>query len=126
MSVDKNSSVAELRSELDRKRKRALDLQMSATDPDEWKNLNIIRWELEDLDRDLYLSQFIKNNEKLEKLIGQLEAASEAAKKIVETLKEIRNAVEEARSTLKTASSIFPELDAFYTEIEDMLKILHA
>ncbi len=126
MSVDKNSSVAELRSELDRKRKRALDLQMSATDPDEWKNLNIIRWELEDLDRDLYLSQFIKNNEKLEKLIGQLEAASEGAKKIVETLKEIRNAVEEARSTLKTASSIFPELDAFYTEIEDMLKILHA
>ena len=126
MSIDKNSSVAELRSELDRKRKRALDLQMSATDPEEWKNLNTIRWELEDLDRDLYLSQFIKNNEKLEKLIGQLAAAGEEAKKIVETLDEIRNAVKMARSTLKTASSIFPELDAFYTEIENMLKILHA
>jgi uncharacterized phage infection (PIP) family protein YhgE len=126
MSIDKNSSVAELRSELDRKRKRALDLQMSATDPDEWKNLNAIRWELEDLDRDLYLSQFIKNNEKLEKLIGLLEAAGEGAKKIVETLDEIKNAVKLARSTLKTASSIFPELDAFYTEVENMLKMLRA
>lgn len=124
MSVDKNSSVAELRSELDRKRKRALDLQTSTTDPDEWKNLNTIRWELEDLDRDLYLSQFIKNNEKLEKLIGQMEEASEGAKKIVETLNEIRNAVVKARSTLKAASSMFPELDSFYTEVEEMLKTL--
>ena len=126
MSVDKNSSVAELRDELDRKRRRAFDLQRSTTDPDELDNLSTIRWELEDLDRDLYLSQFIKNNDKLEKLIGQMEEATEGANKVVETLKEIRNAVVKARSTLKTASSMFPELDAFYTEVEQMLKTLRS
>jgi len=124
MNIDENSSVAELRSELDRKRKRALDLQMDTTDPDEWKHLNAVRWELEDLDTDLYLSRFIKNNDKLEKLIGQIEQAGEGARKIVETLKEIRTAVQTARSALEKASAMFPELDAFYTEIEKMLDTL--
>ena len=126
MTIDENSSVAELRTELDRKRKRALDLQMETTDPEEWKNLNVVRWELRDLDRDLYLSQFIKNNEQLEKLIGQMEQAVEGAQKIVETLKEIRSAVQTARSALKQASAMFPELDTFYTEIEKMLDTLRA
>ena len=62
MSLDKNSTVAELRTELERKRKRALDLQMNTTDMDEWKNLNAIRWELEDIDNDLYRSRFINRN----------------------------------------------------------------
>ncbi len=124
MTINENSSVAELRTELDRKRKRALDLQMDTTDPDEWKNLNTVRWELEDLDRDLYLSPFIKNNDTLEKLIGQMAQAGEGAKKIVETLKEIRSAVQTARSALNQASAMFPELDAFYQEIEKMLDTL--
>lgn len=126
MTIDENSSVAELRSELDRKRKRALDLQMDTTDPEEWKNLNLVRWELEDLDRDLYLSPFIKNNDRLEKLIGQMEEATEGAQKIVETLKKIRSALQTARSSLKKTSAMFPELDAFYTEIKKMLETLRA
>ena len=126
MILDETSSVAELRSELDRRRKRALDLQMDTTDPEEWKNLNIVRWELEDLDRDLYLSRFINNNDTLEKLIGRIEQAGGEAEKITETLKGIRKAVQGARKALKKASALFPDLDAYYKEIETMLETLRA
>jgi len=126
MNIDKNSSVAELRSELDRKRRNALDLQMNTTDPGDWNNLNTIRWELEDLDNDLYLSSFIRNNEKLEKLIGQIEEASEGAKKIVETLNSIKNAVQKARSALKTTSAMFTDINTFYKEIEALIEIFRS
>ncbi len=124
MSLNKNSSVAELRSELDRKRNRTLDLQTNTKDPDEWNNLNDIRWELEDLDNDLYLSQFIKNNEKLEKLIGEIEQSGEGARKIVATLNDAKKTLMRARDGLKKASAMFGELDNFYKETEALLKTL--
>ena len=64
MELNSDSTIAELRNELDRKRRKAIDLQMNTTDPDEWAVLNSLRWELEDLDKDIYLGHFIKNNDK--------------------------------------------------------------
>jgi len=124
MSLNGNNSVAELRSELDRKRKRALDLQTNTTDPEEWKNLNAIRWELEDIDNDLYRSQFIKNNEKLKKLIGQIKQSGEKARKIIATLNDAKKALKKARSELKSTSAMFGELNNFYTETEALLETL--
>jgi len=124
MSLDGNSSVAELRSELDFKRRRALDLQLNTKDADEWKNLNAIRWELEDLDNDLYQSQFIKNNEKLEKLIGQIEKSGEEAAKIVTTLNKAKEVLQKARQQLKQTSPIVGQQDAFYRETEELLAVL--
>ena len=124
MSLDKNSTVAELRSELDRKRKRALDLQMNTTDMDEWKNLNAIRWELEDIDNDLYRSRFIKNNEKLEKLIDQIDRSGEDAGKIIETLNNAKDVLQKARTELKSVSAMFGELNNFYMETEELLEAM--
>jgi DNA repair ATPase RecN len=124
MSIDNNSSVAEVRSELDRKRRRALDLQTSSTDPNEWNNLNTIRWDLEDLDTDLYLSQFIKNNDKLEILIGQIQKSGEKAEKIAATLQNVSETLQKARAELKNASAMFGELDCFYKEIDELIKTL--
>lgn len=124
MSLDKNSTVAELRTELERKRKRALDLQMNTTDMDEWKNLNAIRWELEDIDNDLYRSQFIKNNESLARLIDQIDSSVEDARKIVETLNNAKEVLQKARAELKNASAMFGELNNFYQETEELLAVI--
>jgi hypothetical protein len=124
MNIDKNSSVAELRSELDRKRKRALDMQTSTTDAAEWKTLNALRWGLQDLDNDIYLNQFIKNDDLINSLIGQIDQASEGAKKIVSTLNNVKTVLQQARQELKEASAMFKELDAFYTETETLLNVL--
>ncbi len=124
MSLDKNSTIADLRSELDRKGKRALDLQTNTTDPTEWSNLNAIRWELEDLDNDLYLSQFVKNNDKINKLIGQITESSKKAKKILATLEEAKKILSKARTELQQTSAMFNELEGFYNETEALLIVL--
>ncbi|RLJ17469.1 hypothetical protein DJ031_14200 [bacterium endosymbiont of Escarpia laminata] len=124
MSLDKNSTIADLRSELDRKGKRALDLQTNTTDPTEWSNLNAIRWELEDLDNDLYLSQFVKNNDKINKLIGQIAESSKKAKKILVTLDEAQKILSKARTELQQTSAMFDELEGFYNETETLLIVL--
>ena len=126
MAVNRQSTVAELRNELDGKRRRALELQANTTDEGEWSQLNTIRWELEDLDKDLYLSQFIKNNDKLEKLISEVEASTEQAQKIVQTLEEARRAVQGAREKLKQTSPMFEELNNFLAETEAMLNVIRA
>ncbi|RLJ17332.1 hypothetical protein DJ030_14890 [bacterium endosymbiont of Escarpia laminata] len=124
MSLDKNSTITDLRSELDRKGKRALDLQTNTTDPTEWSNLNAIRWELEDLDNDLYLSQFVKNNDKINKLIGQIAESSKKAKKILVTLDEAQKILSKARTELQQTSAMFDELEGFYNETETLLIVL--
>lgn len=124
MNIDKNSNFSELRSELDRKRRRAVELQTITTDPGEWSNLNTIRWDLEDLDKDLYLSQFTKNNDKLEVLIGKIKETSDKAKRISDTLENVTETLRTARAELKDASALFGELDCFYKEIDGLTKIL--
>ncbi|MHC4553023.1 MAG: hypothetical protein ACYSUT_09715 [Planctomycetota bacterium] len=124
MHIDKNSSVAELRSELDRKRRQTLEFQATTTDPVEWSNLNVIRWDLEDLDKDIYLSQFIKNNDKLEKLIGKIEQATQEAQKIKTTLDNVLASLKKAREELKQNSAIFEELSHFYTEVDGLIDVL--
>jgi hypothetical protein len=124
MDLDKNSSVAELRSELDRKRKRVLDMQTNTTDAAEWKMLNGLRWGLQDLDNDIYLNQFIKNDDLIKKLIGQIGQAGEEAKKIISTLENVKTVLQEARTSLKKTSAMFKELDSFYRETESLLKVL--
>jgi hypothetical protein len=124
MIMDKNNTVAELRSELDQKRKRILDMQTGTTDPAEWKALNTLRWGFQDLDNDIYLSQFIKNNDLIEKLIGQVDQAGEEAKKIVITLNNLKETLQKAHEELKKTSAMFKELDAFYTETEALLNVL--
>ncbi len=121
MGLGKNNTVAEMRSELDRKRKRALDLQANTTDAEEWQNLNTIRWDLEDLDNDLYRSQFVRNNDKLEVLIGQIKQADKEGTRIISTLNDIKGAVQRARLALQSISSMFDELDTFYKETEALL-----
>ena len=101
MELNTNSSIAELRNELDRKRRKAIDLQMNTTDPDEWALLNSLRWELEDLDKDIYLGQFIKNNDKLSKLVGEIENATAEAQKLVETLENFEQALEVTREKIR-------------------------
>jgi hypothetical protein len=124
MDLDKNSSVAELRSELDRKRKRVLDMQTNTTDAAEWKMLNDLRWGLQDLDNDIYLNQFIKNDDLIKKLIVQIGQAGEEAKKIISTLENVKTVLQEARTSLKKTSAMFKELDSFYRETESLLKVL--
>jgi hypothetical protein len=126
MDLDKNNSVAELRSELDRKRKRAVDMQTNTTDATEWKMLNDLRWGLQDLDNDIYLSQFIKNDDLIEKLIGQIGQAGEEAKKIMSTLNNVKTVLQKARTDLKKTSAMFKELDAFFRETESLLNALNA
>ena len=124
MKLHRNSSVAELRGELDNKRKRALDMQAGTTDAAERRALNALRWGLQDLDNDIYLNQFIKNDDLIKSLIGQIDAATAEAKKIGSTLDHIKAVIEKARGELKQTSLMFSELDAFYSETEKLLEIL--
>jgi len=124
MKLSENNTVAELRSELDRKRKKALELQMNTSDPEEWSGLNSLRWELEDLDKDLYLAQFIKNSDKLAKLVNQIESAAAEAQKLVKTLAEIEQVLKDARGKLKAASPLLDELSSFLDEVEETLQII--
>lgn len=126
MIVSTSSTIAELRSELERKRNQAQELQMNTTDPDEWAGMNTLRWELEDLDKDLYLNQFIKNNDRLEKLIGQIKSASADAQKLVETIAGVEQAVNDARGKLKSTSSMFDEMARFLDDIDRMIKVIKA
>lgn len=126
MSLTSQSTVAELRSELDRKRRRALDLQAATGDAEEWAVLNTLRWELEDLDRDLYQGQFIRNNDRLEKLVAHIESATDDAQRILRTLDEVRAAVSRAREKIRSTSSIFGEMDAFLVETETLLDVIRA
>jgi len=126
MSLTSQSTVAELRSELDTKRRRALDLQAATDDAEEWAVLNTLRWELEDLDRDLYQGQFIRNNDRLERLVAQIESATDDAQRILRTLDEVRAAVSRAREKIRSTSSIFGEMDVFLVETEALLDVIRA
>lgn len=126
MNLNTNSSVSELRTELERKRKKAQDLQMNTTDPDEWATLNTLRWELEDLDKDIYLGQFIKNNDKLAKLLGEIEASTEASQKLIKTIGEVEQALKDARDKLKSTSPMLAEIKIFLDEVEETMKVIKA
>ena len=124
MSLNTRNTIAELRNELDSKRNRAKELQSKTTVTDEWKNLNNIRWELEDLDNDIYKSQFIKNNQKISTLINQINNAQDDAKKIIKTIDEINSAIKSARSKLKNTSKMLTELNNFYNETEELISLI--
>jgi hypothetical protein len=124
MELNSDSSIAELRNELDRKRRKAIDLQMNTTDPDEWAVLNSLRWELEDLDKDIYLGHFIKNNDKLSKLVGEIENATIEAQKLVNTITEIEEVLIEARAKIKTTSPMLDEITIFLNDVEKTMEIL--
>jgi cell fate (sporulation/competence/biofilm development) regulator YlbF (YheA/YmcA/DUF963 family) len=126
MKLSTNSSVAELRNEIERKRKKAQELQMNTTDPDEWASLNILRWELEDLDKDLYLSQFIKNTDKLAKLVGKIEGATTEAQKLVNIIEDVEQALKSARAKLKSSSPMINEIKGFLDEVDAMMKVMKA
>ncbi len=126
MILNTNSSVAELRNEIERKRKKANELQMNTTDPEEWDSLNTLRWELEDLDKDLYLSQFIKNTDMLAKLVGEIEKATTAAQKLINTIKEVELAITTARDKLKATSPMIAEMKGFLDEVDTMMAVFKA
>lgn len=126
MDLSTNSSIAELRNEIERKRKKAQELQMNITDRDEWAILNTLRWELEDLDTDIYLDQFIKNNDKIAKLAGEIEAATTEAQKLIKTIGEIEQALKDARIKLKNTSPMFVEITSFFDELEETMKVIKA
>lgn len=126
MNLSTNSSIAELRNEIERKRKKAQELQLNITDRDEWATLNTLRWELEDLDTDIYLGQFIKNNDKIAKLVGVIEDATTEAQKLIKTIGEIEQALKAARTKLKNTSPMLVEITSFLDEVEDTLKVIKA
>lgn len=126
MNLTMNSSVAELRNELEGKRKRAIELQMNTTDPDEWATINSLRWELEDLDKDIYLSQFIKNNDKIAKLVGNIEDSTTGAQKLIITIGEIEQALSDARAKVKSTSPMIDEITIFLNDVEKTMKVLKA
>lgn len=124
VTITQSSNVADLRSELERKRREAVDLQLRTTSPTDWSNLNVIRWQLEDLDKDLYASQFIQNNEKIKKLVGEIAAATLEAQKIIDTIDSAVKAVTTARKALKKTSKIFDDTKRFLSETERLLEVL--
>lgn len=126
MNLTTNNSVAELRNELERKRRKAQELQMNTTDPDEWATLNTLRWELEDLDKDIYLGQFIKNNDKLAKLSGEIKEATKESQKLVKTIGEVEQALKDTRDKLKSSSPLIEEINSFLDEVEETIKVMKA
>ena len=126
MNINASSTSAELRNELERKRSKAQELQLDTTDPDDWAALNTLRWELEDLDKDIYLAQFIKNNEKLSKLTGVIKQDTTDSKKIVKTIDDIEQSVKNAREKLKSTSQMFNEITSFMDDIDEMINVLKA
>ena len=125
-TITANSSIADLRSELERKRREVVDLQLRTTSQTDWSNLNVIRWQLEDLDNDHYVSQFIRNNDKIRKLVGEIEAATLEAQKIVDTIDSAVKAVKNARKALKKTSRMFADTKRFLSETEAILSALKA
>jgi len=123
-TIDQSSNIAALRSELERKRREVVDLQLRTTSPTDWSNLNVIRWQLEDLDNDLYVSQFIQNNDKIKKLVGEIAAATQEAQKIADTIESAVKAVKTARKALKKTSRLFEDTQRFLGETEAMLAAL--
>ncbi len=99
---------------------------MNTTDPEEWDSLNTLRWELEDLDKDLYLSQFIKNTDMLAKLVGEIEKATTAAQKLINTIKEVELAITTARDKLKATSPMIAEMKGFLDEVDTMMAVFKA
>ena len=126
MRINENSTIAELRNDLERKRRRAHELQLDTTDPDEWADMNTLRWELEDLDKDLYLSQFIKNNDKITKLVGHVQGASEDAQKLVKSIESVEQAIKEARYKLSSMSSTFDEITTLLNDVEETIELIKA
>jgi len=124
VTITQSSNIADLRSELERKRREAVDLQLRTTSPKDWSNLNVIRWQLEDLDKDLYVSQFIENNDKIKKLVGEIAAATLEAQKITDTIEAAIKAVAGARKGLKKTSRIFDDTKRFLNETEGLLEVL--
>lgn len=124
MSLNLSSSVAELRNEIERKRNKALELQMDTTNPDEWSGLNTIRWELEDLDKDIYLGQFIKNNDALSKLIDKIKDANQDAAKLINTIQNVEDAVKDLRDKIDQASPLISEISGFLVEVEKTMVLI--
>jgi len=123
-TITKDNKIADLRSELERKRREVVDLQLRTTSATDWSNLNVIRWQLEDLDNDLYVSQFIENNDKIKKLVGEIAAATLEAQKIVDTIDSAVKAVKNARKALKKTSKVFADTKRFLSETEAILTTL--
>ena len=124
MNISTKSTVAELRNELERKRRKAQELQMNTTNAGEWASLNTLRWELEDLDKDIYLSQFIKNNDKIAKLVGVIAKTTSEAQKLIVTIKEVEQALINARAKLKSTSPMLDEISSFLDEVELTIKVM--
>jgi hypothetical protein len=123
-TITKSSNIADLRSELERKRREVVDLQLQTMSRTDWSNLNVIRWQLEDLDNDLYVSQFIDNNDKIQKLVGEIAAATLEAQKIADAIDAAVKAVKDARKALKKTSRIFTDTKRFLNETEAILAAL--
>jgi len=126
MNLSKRSTVAELRNELERKRRKAQELQMNTTNAGEWSSLNTLRWELEDLDKDIYLSQFIKNNNKIAKLVGIIEEGTAEAQKLIVTIGQVEQALIGARAKLKSTSPMLDEISSFLDEVQLTIEVMKA
>ena len=121
MTLSMDSTLAELRNEIRRKQDRALELQANTTDAVEWSSLNTLRWELDDLDKSLYLNQFIQNNDTLEKLTREIRRTNDA-KRINETLERVKKAISVARAKLQKTSSMIGELNQFFEETKSLIE----
>ena len=95
-------------------------------DPDQWADMNALRWELEDLDKDLYSSQFINNNDKITKLAGHDQGASEDAQKLVKSIESVEQAIKEARYKLSSMSSTFDEITTLLNDVEETIELIKA
>jgi predicted nucleic acid-binding Zn-ribbon protein len=97
---------------------------MDTTNPDEWSGLNTIRWELEDLDKDIYLGQFIKNNDALSKLIDKIKDANQDAAKLINTIQNVEDAVKDLRDKIDQASPLISEISGFLVEVEKTMVLI--
>ena len=97
---------------------------MDTTDSEEWESMNMLRWELEDLDKDLYSCQFIRNNDRISRLTGQLTEAGADAVKVLKTIEEVERAITNARGKLKDTSRMFGEISGYLDDVSNMLGVI--
>ena len=124
--MEKDDEIFVMRAEIQRLMETFARLAARAESLDENKAFDRVSIELDDVDRALWDAAFIRNDDRIEKLVSALEGASKGARAVQRQFEDLRDAVTMARQKVQAASAAFQDADAALGKAEEIVGLVLA
>lgn len=125
MDLKNTDQIIDLRRETQRLMREAEKQAASKTITDEQSDaFDRVAIELYDLDSALYEAPFVNNDSEIQRLIGEIKAATAAAHKLQFQLDQLRSALEKARSTIQGATAQLSHAKTLLDETSALVSLI--